>query len=273
MNPEYFLKSYEHSMYALKLERSDREFIQAFFANYSLSPTDLTRFLNSPEEFLQRSILRYPFEDTLKTLFGICYHGALEVFYKTWKLERSRPACNLLEDTFTQKLGRYRLSELENADALERGIAGLQGFYELTSQSDVLPLELEYSTSRLALHFEGIPIKGKIDRIDEISPGKLRIVDYKTGNPKSENALMGKTATADVSYLRQLLFYKLMIESDPRWSGYTVDEIAIWYVEGKEGKYPLQILTITDEIEAQFRLDLHAAWAQITSIDWWMSYF
>jgi hypothetical protein len=150
---------------------------------------------------------------------------------------------------------------------------GLRGFYELTSSSDILPLELEYSTSRLSLEWEGIPIKGKIDRIDEITPGRLRIIDYKTGTPKSENALMGNTATADESYLRQLLFYKLMIESDPRWSGHSVDEICIWYVEGKDGKYPLQTLTITPEIEAQFRLDLHTAWKNISNIDWWSEYF
>jgi DNA helicase II / ATP-dependent DNA helicase PcrA len=120
MNPEYFLESYQTSLYALRLEQSDRAFIQNFFAHYSLSPTDLSRFLKSPEEFLQRSILRYPFEDTLKTLFGTCYHSALEIFYKTWKLEKSRPELALLEDTFRQKIGRFRLSELEQADALER---------------------------------------------------------------------------------------------------------------------------------------------------------
>ena len=84
---------------------------------------------------------------------------------------------------------------------------------------------------------------------------------------------MGKTATNDVSYLQQLLFYKLMIESDPRWSGYSVDEIGIWYVEGKDNKYTLQILTVPPEIEAQFRVDLHAAWENISNIDWWTNYF
>ena len=39
---------------------------------------------------------------------------------------------------------------------------------------------------RMKVDGEGITIKGKIDRIDEMPDGKLKIVDYKTGKPKEK---------------------------------------------------------------------------------------
>ncbi len=272
-DPEVLLARSRDSYYDLTLEAEDLRFIERFFANYALSPTDLSRFLADPAIFLQRSILRYPFEDTLPTIFGTCYHRALEIYYKTWKTEKSRPDSSLLTETFEKSLSRYVVTQSEKTELLSRGREGLQGFYALGYNEEVLPAETEYSTTKLGLTYEGIPIKGKIDRIDEISPGVLRIIDYKTGVPKSSNALMGNTSTADKSYMRQLVFYKKMIESDPKWAGYRVDDVTIWYIEGREGKYPLEILPITPEIEAEFAQDLKTAWEQMTNPEWWEAYF
>ena len=47
----------------------------------------------------------------------------------------------------------------------------------------VLFLEKAFSL-RMKVDGEGITIAGKIDRIDEMPDGKLRVVDYKTGKPK-----------------------------------------------------------------------------------------
>lgn len=110
-DPEVLLARNHESYYHMTLETADLQFIARFFQNYSLSPTDLTRFTQNPAEFLQRSILRYPFEDTLPTMFGTAFHRALEVYYKTWKSEKSRPEVSVLMETFEKIIARFYLSK------------------------------------------------------------------------------------------------------------------------------------------------------------------
>ena len=58
------------------------EYIEDFFKNYRLSPSDLNTFLENPKDFLYRTILRYPFLDNENSIFGTMYHRTLELFYK-----------------------------------------------------------------------------------------------------------------------------------------------------------------------------------------------
>jgi DNA helicase II / ATP-dependent DNA helicase PcrA len=69
----------------------------------------------------------------------------------------------------------------------EKGKEIVKAFYEEHKNNwpNVLFLEKDFSL-RLKVDGEGITIKGKIDRIDEMPDGKLKIVDYKTGKPKEK---------------------------------------------------------------------------------------
>ncbi|NNE76756.1 MAG: PD-(D/E)XK nuclease family protein, partial [Pricia sp.] len=61
-----------------------------------------------------------------------------------------------------------------------------------------------------------IILKGKLDRIDEVD-GKLRIIDYKTGNVTSSQVEIvdWSEITSEYDYIKafQLLFYALMYNS------------------------------------------------------------
>ena len=76
---------------------------------------------------------------------------------------------------------------------------------------------------------DAVPINGKLDRI-EITEGdsNVRVIDYKTGKPKSRNEIEGNTKTSDGNYKRQLVFYKLLLEKEGK---YDMAEGAIVFVE------------------------------------------
>jgi len=69
----------------------------------------------------------------------------------------------------------------------EKGKEIVKVFYEQQQNNwpKVLFLEKDFAL-RMKVDGEGITIKGKIDRIDEMPDGKLKIVDYKTGKPKEK---------------------------------------------------------------------------------------
>lgn len=71
------------------------------------------------------------------------------------------------------------------------------------------PIEVTVETSSGELM-----IRGKLDRIDFTDEG-IMVVDYKTGKPKTHNAILGNTKTGNANYFRQLVFYKLLLERAP----------------------------------------------------------
>jgi len=42
----------------------------------------------------------------------------------------------------------------------------------------------------------------------------VRVIDYKTGKPKTRNDIEGNTSSSDGNYKRQLVFYKLLLDKE-----------------------------------------------------------
>lgn len=177
------------SPYVPGLSDTELAFIAEKLQSYRLSASDLTKFLADPMLFLEESIFRYPFEDTPRTIFGKVYHKALEDFYLTWKKDNRMPTKQWLLTVFERLMAREVLPPEYLEEEMKRGLDGLAGWYDLIAPEAKLPLELEYSFSARNIHFEGIPLTGKIDRLDEIEEGLLRVSDYKTGRIRSENEM------------------------------------------------------------------------------------
>lgn len=78
-------------------------------------------------------------------------------------------------------------SEKLKKEYYDNGRRIVKEFYEENKGNWPKVVFLEKSFSlRLKVDGDGVTIAGKIDRIDESPDGKLRIVDYKTGNPKEK---------------------------------------------------------------------------------------
>lgn len=208
------------ALFASEMTDGEEAYVREFLANYRLSPSDLSKFLEDPKLFLRDSIFKYPFEDNEYTVFGKTYHRALELFYLSWKKDGKEPGIEQLLSDFERALKQEVLPPDLREKLLKKGREGLGGWYAIHAGKLEMPLELEYNFYPRNIVFEGVPLTGKIDKIELLSSGadEVRLVDYKTGRAKSLNEVKGLTANGDGKYFRQLLFYKLLFELDPSLS-------------------------------------------------------
>ncbi|MDD3793584.1 MAG: ATP-dependent DNA helicase [Candidatus Gracilibacteria bacterium] len=266
------------------------EYIKNFLETYKISPSDLNTFLENPIDFLHRVVFKYPFIDNKYTIFGKVYHRTLELFYLKFKNEQKLPEKSYLTSTFRLLIEKEILTPEELENALEKGISGLEGYYDTYSKKSEVPLVLEYSFRRKNLLFENIPLTGTVDKIekigeassDDIQAGqlaffkdKVALVDYKTGKAKSIGEIKGidrygNKKEGEGKYFRQLMFYKLLCEVDFEFnSKFSVGSLALDFVEGKDGVYKYVEVDYTDEEYEEFKNELKDAWEKINDIEFW----
>ncbi len=75
------------------------------------------------------------------------------------------------------------------------------------------PLQTEYPVRDVVLD-EWVKLTGVLDlmQFEEGSDIRVSVTDFKTGRPKTRNEILGKTASSDGDYYRQLTFYKLLLK-------------------------------------------------------------
>lgn len=183
-----------------------------------LSATSLNNLLTNPWDFFYRNLLRVPEVQALHLQFGTAVHAVLEqvtaLHTKTGEWADASTVKRLLEEA----LRRLPLTTAEYTRLHEKGFAMLLTYTEhlkrtLTAAAtkEELSVRVPFLTSLPDLG--EITLTGKIDRVDlDESGNALRVVDYKTGKPKTRAAILGETASSDGNYRRQLTFYALLLE-------------------------------------------------------------
>ena len=75
---------------------------------------------------------------------------------------------------------------------------------------------------------------------------KLRVVDYKTGNPDNSAPRLSVTNMGD--YLLQLYFYKLLIENSSAYKGNVIDgQIEFIDISKKTNSYQSKLIELTPD--------------------------
>ena len=109
-------------------------------------------------------------------------------------------------------------------------------------------------------------LTGNLDRIDIGDDGyALRVVDYKTGKPKSRNVIEGNTKDSDGGYKRQLVFYALLLSlhDDER---YITREGVLSFVESfGAGGVKEETFTVSDAEIAELKQIIITAAKEIIS--------
>ncbi|HYF13825.1 MAG TPA: ATP-dependent DNA helicase [Phycisphaerales bacterium] len=157
----------------------------------SLSYTQIRAFLDCPRCWYLRHRLRLPDAPTRERLVGQAAHAALEDFYRAWAEADAdgRPTPGVEE---LVRLGRESLRRALRVSTSRRQIdeeldqigAQLRLMFEKLHDPTVQVLEQE---RRIEFTFpcDGAAhtLEARLDRIDQMPDGSLRVVDYKTGKP------------------------------------------------------------------------------------------
>ena len=126
---------------------------------------------------------------------------------------------------------------------------------------------------------DGVPITGKIDRIDDLGDQTALVIDYKTGRHQSKSELLGKSQ-AKLSereqkieaeplrnqYRRQLLFYKLLCQLSPDFH-HKITSGALHFVKvGDDHKIRIHQFNLEDNDVKDLRALIKQVWQEIQTL-------
>lgn len=252
-----------------KKGRNFDKYIQEIISNFKLSPTSFNNYLKCPKYFLYNNLLKMPGAKNFDMSYGTAVHKALQELFSTYIKNLTLPDEQFFLKKYREAIKEEILTDQELNKALEQGKEKLTKYYrfyqkEWKNQGPPLSLEFDFRSHNVYLN-EQVPITGKIDKIellDKISR-YLRVTDYKTSSPKSENEIYGKTAKKDRSLYNQLIFYKILADSDPLFNFGTIKYCSLDFVSDKNDKFTKRDLSFTQEEVHEFKKQILLVWENI----------
>ncbi|MES2953653.1 MAG: ATP-dependent DNA helicase [Patescibacteria group bacterium] len=189
----------------------EKQYLNELFLMQGISATALNAYLACPWRYFYENLIRVPKAQSKAMLYGIAVHASLRIFFDKYR-EGEDMGKVALVTLFEKYLASQPLREADYQESLLRGREALGGYYDQYKGSWLSNSKNELFISDVILDGE-IRLLGAIDKIEFLDSGnKVNIVDYKTGKPKSRNEIAGATKSATGDYLRQLRFYKLLLD-------------------------------------------------------------
>jgi DNA helicase-2/ATP-dependent DNA helicase PcrA len=192
------------------------ELLRLTLAERGFSATSLNNYLASPWNYLYRNVLRIPEVQPVHMQYGTAVHSVLEYATRHHTAVGTLPSDTMLKERIEQALNRLPLSVGEYTSLLNRVLEEV--FPYIAHMAKTLPKTTKEELGVRVMLPTGLselpelPLTGKLDRIDMGEDGRaIRVVDYKTGKPKSRNHIEGNTKDSNGDYKRQLVFYALLL--------------------------------------------------------------
>lgn len=248
-----------------------RDLLAEKLTSYLMSPTHLNTFMDleygGPEEFLTKTLLRFPSAPTANSEYGVAVHNCLE-WYQLQIGGGQAPSIDQVLAHYEAELTHRYLSDREREDAQSRGMVVLQKYLSARSEMFKIPAKVEANFFGEGVVMDGARLTGKIDRLEVDKENKtLTVVDFKTGKPLTK---WGATMKA-YEYRHQLYFYKFLLEGSHTWRGYTVKEARLEFVEPLDLKsgdiVPPLTIEFSDKEEKEIKQLIKVVWDKIQALD------
>jgi DNA helicase-2/ATP-dependent DNA helicase PcrA len=256
----------EHSLHSERMSA----LLKTVFLERGLSATALNNYLTSPWNYFYRNVLRIPEVQSESMLFGTAMHSVMDRAIVHHTKEGALPSDTQIKQYLESALARLPITAEQYTQLHEKGLPALIAYLRHATPSLPKKAEAEFSirvmlpTGRADL--PEIPLTGKLDRLDFDEEGRvIRVIDYKTGKPKSRNVIEGKTKDSNGDYKRQLVFYALLLSllEDER---YACRDGVISYLEpDQKGAIREEPFTITDEEIEELRGEILRVADEITN--------
>ena len=218
-----------------------------------LSASSLNSYLKCPAQFYYKTVKKLDTPEEVaesmdSSMIGNVFHHTMYALYigkdivtaddiKAMRADEKRlkalVRANILEEMHSVEVtGRNLVTEQIILDYVNRTLEYDEKLLRDSKSPGfrILGLEKPRETD-----FEGFRIIGYIDRMDSYLPGKVRIVDYKTGKVEDDDILItdanaqkvadklfGPSNTGRPKIALQLFVYGLLAEADPKFKGQTM---------------------------------------------------
>jgi RecB family exonuclease len=183
----------------------------------SLSASAIENYKICPLRFKLEREWRIPGDVSAALQYGASIHRVLRTYYDSVRLGRPKSEEELLQQ-FRDDLASEAITDRYQHDLYEQqGAAQLREFLAGAQQDGAEVLHTEES---FRIKIGETTLVGRIDRMDRAGDGRVVIVDYKTGKPKSQE---------DADDSLQLSLYALAARE--KW-GYTPERLAFHNLDG-----------------------------------------
>ncbi len=257
---------------APQLEPLEEGAARALLEGFQLSVSAMNRYLMCPLGFYYEYVLKAPTLMREAAHYGTAMHHALQRLFERMKASRSKAFApegqfiRLFEQEMERRRGFFAPKEYHRR--LEMGRRNLAEYYRMhidTWEKNVL---LEHKPRNVEM--EGAPITGSIDRLIFEGLAEARVVDYKTGSQNDDKMKRPTAANPQGgSYWRQLVFYKILYESQPGNSR-IVKSGKISYLEpDTRGEFQEKELVYTPDDVETVRGLIHEVYGRIMAHDFY----
>ncbi|GAA4462273.1 ATP-dependent DNA helicase [Nemorincola caseinilytica] len=251
----------------VRIKIANAEWIEKVLQQFAMSATQLAKFLRCPLEFYYETILRVPTQRKEVFAYGIAIHYALERMYIEMKKANGVwPTKEEVQNAFRSELFRESsgMSTVQYERRLEMGLDQVSAYYD--HYIDKLHKEVEVELKVPRYYLDGVPITGKIDRIELYGDGCI-VVDYKTGDPDQSAAANlappNEKAPMGGDYWRQMVFYKLLLENYEDRSWLVKSGIFDYVQRTKSGDHKQYVVPMFKQDEDIVRAQLKDAYGRI----------
>lgn len=204
----------------INIQLIEKEVIEKRLEHFSLSASALNKYLQCPVAFYFENVLRVPAAKSDHMTFGNAIHFALKRAFE--KMMKNKNVFEPVEDLITD----FKWFMNNNADSftekqfllrLEHGKNLITNYYNKMLPGMNRNVRVEYRIVGSVVN--GVPLNGSVDKVEFISNHEVNVVDYKTGNVLKGKAKLTAPNEKNPNggdYWRQLVFYKILIESSQR---------------------------------------------------------
>ncbi len=202
----------------LAAPEKEKEFFRKRFLEKGLSVSALNNYLECPTKFYFLNMVGLSEAPNAKAQAGNAAHGALK--YAVESICHPREGGDPVSrkdflSRFAFLLSGEPMREIDYKEALKKGERALSAYYDANHKTWNANMKPEFPIDGVKI--DDIPVRGRLDRIDILDDGRVRVIDYKFKKPMTRNEILGKTKNSDGNYYRQLTFYKLLIEKGTKW--------------------------------------------------------
>jgi len=224
---------------------------------YRFNITHLNSYLHCPLCFFFKTILHLPQAKTKSLSFGTSVHGALAYLFQ-YHVSKTK-----FLEIFDRNLRCENLTPRDFSDLLEFGTKTLSDYFEHYQNEFNADCLIETDFKTYNIRFDGIPLTGKIDKMEHLDKNLVNVVDYKTGKPDSKYQQL----SPDGDYFRQLVFYKILCANAHGFK-YQVKSGTIDFIQPNGlGQYVRKNFDITPEAETKLIVQIKDVYQKILDLN------
>ena len=235
------------------------------YFKHRIAVTHLNNFFECPWKWYFRNFLKLPEPETMSLEFGNLVHGTLEKVLK----KKIKPNAKSVQGVIEEKAEKLRgFTDTEISRMKKEAESVVMQWIEKRLPNIENDHESEKSLFYRDADFEHLQITGKIDLVEKIEEGVVRVTDFKTGGVKKKGEIEKDTEEGRMSnYRRQLAMYTYLI--DRTTEGQTrVVESRLEFLEGEGQKDAMYVTTISsDDVKALVK-DINDFDQLLSSGDW-----